>query len=45
MNRKCMHIFLNRKIMRRVPQGVNIRVYKREKLKCILRTVAWNLKY
>lgn len=28
-----MHIFLNGKIMRWVPQGVNIRAYKREKIK------------
>lgn len=43
---KYMHIFLNGKIMRQVPQGVNTRTHKREKkMKCILRTVPWSLKY
>lgn len=32
-----MHIFLNGKIMRQVPQGVNTRAYKREKIKMYIK--------
>lgn len=32
-----MHIFLNGKIMRRVPQGVNTTAYKREEIKMLIK--------
>lgn len=32
-----MHVFLNGKLMRWVPQGMNTRAYKREKIKVYIR--------